>query len=221
MASLSADSVTVAHNMGMVRSRVASACERVGRNPDDVTICAATKYVEADGMAALREAGVRAVAENRLQDMADKQERFRDDFEWHFIGRIQSRKVPAIAERVVAIHSLATDSARERLNSVARPPRVLVQVNVSGEPSKEGVAPALLEAFLAGCRFSVHGLMTMPPPTANPDAARPYFRELATLARRYELPDLSIGTTQDFEVAVEEGATLIRVGSALFEPIPS
>ena len=219
MAQLSADTTTVKRNLGEIERRVAAACERAGRDAGDVTICVATKYVDADGMSALRDAGVRVAAENRLQDMLAKQQRFGDDFEWHFIGAIQSRKISQIAERVSVIHSLASESARDRLGRFEGPmPRVLVQVNIAGEQSKEGVSPDGLPAFLAGCPFEVSGLMTMPPLAEVPELARPHFKRLAALAQANGLNQLSMGTTQDFEVAVEEGATLIRVGSALFAP---
>lgn len=219
MAHLSADAGTVRRNLADIERRVADACSRTGRDPASVKICAATKYVDADGMSALLAAGVRIAAENRLQDMIAKQERFADDFEWHFIGRIQSRKIPQIAERVTTIHSLATESARAKLAGVDAPlPRVLVQVNVAGEESKEGVAPGDLEEFLSKCEFEVCGLMTMPPLEPGGDGARPYFKALTELAAEHGLTELSMGTSHDFETAVEEGATLIRVGSVLFAP---
>lgn len=214
-----ADVATVSMNLAAIEARVAAACSRTAREPQSVRICAATKYVDADGMDVLREVGVQVAAENRLQDMIAKQERFRDDFEWHFIGRIQSRKIAAIAERVDVIHSLATESARDRLAAFQGSlPRVLVQVNIADEESKEGVSPQALAEFVAACPFKVSGLMTMPPLADDPEDARPYFQKLAKLAAELDLTELSMGTTQDFEVAVEEGATLIRVGSALFAP---
>lgn len=217
MAELYADVDVVARNLATVQARVSAACERVGRDPSDVTVCVATKYVSADGMEILREAGVRVAAENRFQDMIAKQERFGGDFEWHFIGRIQSRKVTEIATRVTTIHSLATESARDRLAGLPAPlPRILLQVNVSGEPSKEGLAPEVLGEFIASCPFEVQGLMTMPPLAQDPESARPFFRKLAELAAKHGLGELSMGTSQDYEVAVEEGATLIRIGSVLF-----
>lgn len=219
MANLNADAATVRANLSAIELQVRLACERSGRDPSNVTICAATKYVDADGMAALRDAGVRVAAENRLQDMIAKQETFASDFEWHFIGRIQSRKIPQIVPRVAMIHSLASESARERLEACEGPlPRVLVQVNIAGESSKEGVLPEDLGRFIRGCGFEVCGLMTMPPLATDPEQARPHFRRLAELAAAHELPELSMGTSQDFGVAVEEGATLIRVGSVLFGP---
>lgn len=220
MANLTADLETVSHNFAAIQARVAAACARVARRPESIGICVATKYVDADAMKVLREAGVRVAGENRLQDMIAKQERFRDDFEWHFIGRIQSRKAAEIAERVSVIHSLASESARDRLAAMQGPlPRVLIQVNIAGEASKEGISPQNLGGFVAECPFKVSGLMTMPPLTKDPEDARQYFRKLAELAAEFNLTELSMGTTQDFEVAVEEGATLIRVGSALFSPL--
>ncbi|MBI4898835.1 MAG: YggS family pyridoxal phosphate-dependent enzyme [Actinobacteria bacterium] len=212
-----ADAEIVSGNLAVVEDRVSAALRRVGRDPSGVTTCVATKYVTADGMDALRQAGVRVAAENRLQDMIVKQERFGADFEWHFIGRIQSRKIAEIAARVSTIHSLATESARDRLAQIRGPlPRILIQVNVSGESSKEGVHPESIGDFIASCPFEVHGLMTMPPLTPDPEAARPFFKHLGDLAAEHGLKELSMGTSQDFEVAVEEGATLIRVGSVLF-----
>lgn len=219
MASLSADLETVERNLERVRSEVASACQRAGRSPDEVSICVATKYVEPEAMEVLREAGIRIAAENRLQDMIAKQEHFGEDFDWHFIGAIQSRKVREIAGRVSTIHSLGTESARDKLADLDTPaPKLLVQVNVSGEESKQGVAPEDLAAFIAATPQTVSGLMTMPPLTDDPEGARPYFAKLKSLAIENGLSDLSMGTSQDFGVAVEEGATLVRVGSVLFDP---
>ena len=216
MANLTADAETVRRNLTAVETRVAAACARAGRDPAAVRICVATKYVDQAGMLALKQAGVGIAAENRLQDMIAKQEHFREDFEWHFIGSIQSRKVREIAERVTTIHSLSTESARDKLAGLTEPPEVLVQVNVSGEESKSGVNPQDLDAFIADSPVAVSGLMTMPPLAERPDDARPYFKALAKLAAEHDLSELSIGTTQDFEVAVEEGATLIRIGSVIF-----
>lgn len=217
MAQLNADATIIARNRERIEQRIAAACLRAGRDPREVTICAATKYVDADVMADLRDAGVRVAGENRLQDLIAKQERFAADFEWHFVGRIQSRKVHEIATRVTTIHSLATESARDRLAVFSGAlPRIFVQVNIAGEESKEGVAPDALGDFLRSCPFTVAGLTTMPPAATEPEQARPHFRKLAELAAAHGLAGISMGTTQDFEVAVEEGATLVRVGSAFF-----
>jgi pyridoxal phosphate enzyme (YggS family) len=217
---LSADVGTISANLDRIRREVEDACQRADRDPAGVRICVATKYVDADGLQLLKDAGVEIAAENRLQDLETKQSTLgRDAFEWHFIGAIQSKKIREIAQRVELIHSLATESARDKLNSVEEPPNVLVQVNVSGEDSKQGVAPEHLAEFIDGCGFPVVGLMTMPPLTEDPESARPYFRRLSELAGQHGLSELSIGTSQDYPIAVEEGATVIRVGSTLFDPI--
>lgn len=218
MALLNADAETIRANLDRIEGQIADACARAGRNPDEVQICVATKYVDDTGMKSLLEAGVKIAAENRLQDMIAKQENHRNDFEWHFIGGIQSRKIRDIAERVTTIHSLASDSARDKLKDVDNPPRVLVQVNVSGEESKQGIQPQSLGKFLAATSVPVCGLMTMPPLTDSPEEARSYFAQLRALAQQHGLTELSMGTSQDFVVAVEEGATMVRLGSVLFEP---
>ncbi|MBJ7457633.1 MAG: YggS family pyridoxal phosphate-dependent enzyme [Thermoleophilaceae bacterium] len=218
MAGLSADLATVSGNLERIGGEVADACARSGRDAASVTLCVATKYVEPDAMAVLRDAGVAVAAENRLQDMIAKQERFGDAFDWHFIGAIQSRKVREIASRVSTIHSLATESARDKLVDLDFPaPRLLVQVNISGEQSKQGVRPEELDDFIAGTAYPVTGLMTMPPLTDEPEGARPYFAKLKEMADQRGLAELSMGTSQDYVVAVEEGATLIRVGSVVFD----
>jgi pyridoxal phosphate enzyme (YggS family) len=220
VAHLTADLATVQHNLAAIRAGVAAACDRSGRRGESVRVCVATKYVGADDMDVLRDAGVEIAAENRLQDMAAKQERLGDAFEWHFIGAIQSKKIREIAGRVSTIHSLATESARDKLaNLDVAPPKVLVQVNVSGEESKQGVAPADLGDFIEATPIPVSGLMTMPPLATTPEAARPHFARLKALADEHGLPELSMGTSQDYAVAVEEGATMVRVGSVLFAPV--
>lgn len=217
---LTANVETVRTNLRRIRAEVAAACARAGRDEREVRVCVATKYVDPAGMRVLREAGVQIAAENRLQDLSEKQTEIGEDaFEWHFIGAIQSKKIPEIARRVSLIHSLASESARERLNAAEVAPPTLVQVNVSGEESKQGVAPDQLAEFIDGCRFEVVGLMTMPPLTEDAEAARSFFASLSELASQHGLKELSMGTSQDFSVAVEEGATLIRVGSTLFDPL--
>lgn len=217
MAQLEASAATIGRNLEAVRHRIEAACERSGRDPQQVQICVACKYVAPAMMANLAQAGVTLVGENRLQDLVAKQDALGQAFEWHFIGAIQSRKVAEIARRVQLIHSLCTVSALERLRGVEEPlPGLLVQVNVSGEQTKQGVAPTELDEFVAAMPQAPRGLMTMPPPTAHPEEARPYFRRLAELAAERGLSELSMGTSQDFEVAVEEGATIVRVGAILF-----
>ena len=177
-----------------------------------VTVVAATKYVSVDDMAVLAEAGVEVVGENRLQDLEAKHARYADRFRWHFIGHLQSRKAPAVSALCELVHSLDSESAARRLTVPA-----LVQVNLAGEASKSGVAPGELEAFLAASPAEVRGLATMPPLADDPEASRPYFRRLRELAEQHGLKELSMGTTQDYRVAAEEGATYVRVGSVLFE----
>jgi hypothetical protein len=175
-----------------------------------VTIVVATKYVTVDELGALADAGVEVVGENRAQDLEEKHARYGDAFRWHFIGHLQSRKAKTVNELCELCHSLASESAAAKLTIPA-----LVEVNLSGEPTKSGVAPEELPRFLE-LYPDVHGLMTMPPWTDDPEASRPYFRRLRKLAGEYGLRELSMGTSQDYRVAVEEGATLIRVGSTIF-----
>jgi uncharacterized pyridoxal phosphate-containing UPF0001 family protein len=176
----------------------------------EVTIVAATKYVSLEDMAALAEAGVEVVGENRAQDLEAKHAVYGDAFRWHFIGRLQSRKGKIVNRICELCHSLETESAARRLEIPA-----LVEVNLAGEETKAGVSPGELEAFLDLYR-DVRGLMTMPPETGDPEASRPFFRELRALAQAYGLHELSMGTSQDYRVAAEEGATLIRVGTVLY-----
>jgi PLP dependent protein len=183
----------------------------------DVEILAATKYVPAEEMGALAEAGVKLVGENRLQDLEAKRERWEDEFTWDFIGNLQSRKVRRIEPLVRLIHSVATDSVLEQLGKHGSPDtQVLVEVNLSGEESKGGVPPDRLADFIERCPARVEGLMTMPPFAEDPEASRPYFARLAELAGEYGLTRLSMGTSQDWPVAVEEGATIIRLGTTLY-----
>jgi uncharacterized pyridoxal phosphate-containing UPF0001 family protein len=175
-----------------------------------VTVVAATKYVAVEDLAALAEAGIEVVGENRAQDLEAKHAAYGDTFRWHFIGHLQSRKATVVNGICELVHSLGSESAAKRLEIPA-----LVEVNLSGEPTKSGVAPGDLDAFLE-LYPDVRGLMTMPPLAEDPEASRPYFRQLRELAQTHELAELSMGTSQDYRVAVEEGATLIRVGSILW-----
>jgi PLP dependent protein len=175
-----------------------------------VTVVAATKYVSVADMAVLADAGIEVVGENRAQDLEAKHAAHGDRFRWHFIGHLQSRKAATVNRLCELCHSLASESAARRLSIPA-----LLEVNLSGESTKSGIAPAELERFL-GLYDEVQGLMTMPPETGDPEASRPYFRQLRELADAHGLKKLSMGTSQDWRVAVEEGATLIRVGSVLY-----
>jgi uncharacterized pyridoxal phosphate-containing UPF0001 family protein len=188
-----------------IRIRYERVQAEVGPN---VTIVAATKYVALSDMAALAEAGVTVVGENRAQDLEAKHAEYGDAFRWHFIGRLQSNKVKVVNRICELVHSLDTDSAARRLEIPA-----LVQVNLAGEQSKGGVGPAEIEAYL---RYDVRGLATMPPAAAAPEDSRRWFAELRELAAAHGLTELSMGTTQDYAVAAQEGATHIRVGAALF-----
>jgi PLP dependent protein len=191
---------------------VRSNYERIrGEVGEAVTIVAATKYVNLEDMAALAEAGVKVVGENRAQDLEAKHAAYGDAFRWHFIGHLQSRKAKIVNHTCELVHSLSSESAAKRLEIPA-----LVEVNLSGEETKSGVPEAGLDALLEAYP-QVRGLMTMPPETADPEASRPYFRRLHQLAAERGLAELSMGTSQDYRVAVEEGATLIRIGSVLHQ----
>jgi pyridoxal phosphate enzyme (YggS family) len=199
---------------GRIRSNLEQVREHAGT---DVEILAATKYVRTEDMGALAEAGIELVGENRLQDLVEKQERWSDSFTWDFIGNLQSRKLKRILPLVRLIHSVESDSVLEELGKHAEADtEVLVEVNLSGEEGKGGIDPAELDAFIERCPVRVSGLMTMPPFTEDPQTSRPYFVRLAELALERDLERLSMGTSQDWRVAVEEGATIIRLGSVLW-----
>ena len=197
-----------------VRANLAAVREVAG---DGVEILAATKYVELEDMGTLAEAGVELVGENRLQDLEAKRERWADAFEWDFIGNLQSRKVAKLLPEVRLIHSVASESALQQLARHATPEtEVLIEVNLAGEQSKGGVPPDELPEFISRCPVRVGGLMTMPPFTDEPESSRPYFARLARLAAEHGLERLSMGTSQDWRIAVEEGATIVRLGTALY-----
>ena len=176
-----------------------------------VTVVAATKYVATEDMPALAEAGIEVVGENRLQDLETKHAQYGDLFRWHFIGHLQSRKAREISGLCELVHSLDSDSAAKRLSVPA-----LVQVNLAGEETKSGVVPDELAAFVERSPVEIRGLATMPPLADDPEESRPYFRRLRALAESLGLKELSMGTSQDYRVASEEGATLVRVGSVLW-----
>lgn len=203
---------------GLDAAKIAAKLEPVREAAGDrVEILAATKYVPLEEMGALAEAGVTLVGENRQQDLAAKHERWGDAFEWDFIGNLQSRKVKRLLPICRLVHSVASDSVLAQLDQHGTAStEVLVEVNVSGEEGKGGVSPQEVGAFLARCPVRVSGLMTMPPFSEKPEASRPYFARLAELAGEHGLARLSMGTSQDWHVAVEEGATIIRLGSALY-----
>jgi PLP dependent protein len=181
---------------------------------EGVTVVVATKYADLPTMELLAEAGVDVVGENRAQDLAAKHERFGNRFRWHFIGHLQSRKALDVSSLCELVHSLSSTSAAKRLTVPA-----LVEVNLGGEETKSGISPVELPAFLEesrGLGIDVRGLMTMPPLAEDPERSRPYFARLRELAEEHGLAELSMGTSQDYRVAVEEGATLVRVGAVLF-----
>ncbi len=203
---------------GIEAAKVAANLERAREEAGpEVEIVAATKYVSLEEMGVLAEAGVTLVGENRQQDMVAKHERWGDAFEWDFIGNLQSRKVKQLLPICRLVHSVASDSALEQLGRHGGPEtEILVEVNVAGEQGKGGIAPAELAAFLERCPVRAVGLMTMPPFDLDPEASRPHFARLAELAAEHGLSRLSMGTSQDWQVAVEEGATIVRLGTALY-----
>ena len=203
---------TVRANLARVRAELADA----GRDPDGVEILAAVKYLPAEELGALAEAGVVLVGENRAQELVSKSDAH-PELTWDFIGQLQSRRVPLLVPRVRYIHSVATDSALEQLRRHGTErTRVLVAVNVAGEPGKSGIAPEELSAFLDRSPVPVVGLMTMPPLASDPENSRPYFAALRGLAERHGLEHLSMGTSQDYLVAAQEGATIVRLGTILY-----
>jgi len=200
-------------NLERVRAEIA---RRRGR-PDAVEVLAATKYVAGEELGVLAAAGVTLLGENRAQDLLAKQRLHPEGFTWDFIGHLQSRKVRDLVGRVRYIHSVASDSALAALKRHGTPQtRVLVEVNVAGEPGKSGIAPEELAGFLGRCPVTVAGLMTMPPLARDPEQSRPHFAALRELAARHGLRELSMGTSQDYLVAVEEGATIVRLGTSLY-----
>ena len=201
------DAETIRRNLEQIRERIGT----------EVEILAATKYVEAADLPALAEAGIELVGENRAQDMLAKQEEHRDLFTWDFIGALQSRKLKDIAPNVRLIHSIASESALRRLEQNPAN-EVLIQVNLAGEESKEGIDPSELGDYIEHCPSPVTGLMTMPPFAEDPEQSRRYFARLAELAAEHGLKRLSMGTSQDYGVAAQEGATIVRLGSVLYGP---
>ena len=209
----------VSEGLRTVRSAIAAAARRAGRDPADVELLTAVKYVDLDDIGVLAAAGLTLLGENRAQELAAKVEAWPDPaLRWHFIGQLQSRKVKHVLPLVELIHSVASDSALAQLERHGTPDtEVLVEVNVADEEGKAGIAPAALPAFLERAPVRVVGLMGMPPFAEDPDASRPHFAALRELAQAHGLRHLSMGTSQDYAVAVEEGATIVRVGSVLFD----
>jgi hypothetical protein len=203
----------VGTNLARVREDIAGA----GADPDAIEILAATKYVPLEELPALAAGGLKLVGENRAQDLAAKAQAHPGMFTWDFIGHLQSRKVAAVLPHVRYIHSVASDSVLAQLSRHASPEtEVLVEVNVARETGKTGIEPDELAGFLERCPVRVVGLMTMPPLARNPEESRPYFAGLRRLAEAHGLPHLSMGTSQDYPVAVQEGATILRLGTTLY-----
>jgi uncharacterized pyridoxal phosphate-containing UPF0001 family protein len=194
---------------GEIAERYARVCAEVGPG---VAVVVATKYVSTEELGALAEAGVAVVGENRAQDLERKHALYGDAFRWHFIGHLQSNKAKVVNGLCELVHSVGTESAARRLTIPA-----LLEVNLSGEQSKSGVEPEEIAGFVQRYPF-IRGLMTMPPLADDPEASRPHFRRLRELAGEHGLAELSMGTSQDYRVAVEEGATLVRVGTTIFAP---
>lgn len=206
----------VRENLERVREDIAQA----GRDLDSVEILAAVKYLPEEELGALAEAGITLVGENRAQELVAKAEAYPGRFTWDFIGALQSRKVPLLLPHVRYIQTVASDSALKQLarhrDQDGRPVRILVEVNVAEDPAKAGIAPADLGAFLERCPVEVVGLMTMPPLATRAEENRRHFAGLRELAGRHQLGVLSMGTSQDYRVALQEGATIIRLGTSLF-----
>ena len=206
------EAAKVRDNLERAREAIAAA----GRDPGDVDILAAVKYVPVDELGTLREAGLTLLGENRAQDLEEKATRF-PDFRWHFIGALQSRKVKQILPYVELIHSVASESALRQLERHGTPEtEILLEVNIAGEEGKAGMAPDELPRYLELAPVKVVGLMTMPPFADDPEASRPHFARLAELAAEHGLRELSMGTSQDYAVAAAEGATIVRLGTTLY-----
>jgi PLP dependent protein len=211
------DAARVRENLERVRAAITQA----GHDPGEVQILAAVKYVPAEELPVLAQAGIELLGENRAQDLAAKQEAVNNGFTWDFIGNLQSRKVRDVLPRVRYIHSVASESVLAQLGRHATPEtEVLIEVNVAGESGKSGIDARELPSFLERCPARVVGLMTMPPLARRPDDNRRYFAALRDLAERHSLRHLSMGTSQDYLAAVQEGATIVRLGTTLYAESP-
>jgi PLP dependent protein len=203
---------------GLDVARVRENAARIRDEIGEAQLLAAVKYVPVDELGVLAEAGVTLLGENRAQDLAEKAEAYPGEFRWHFIGQLQSRKVKDVLPHAELIHSVASDSALRQLERHGTPDtEVLLEVNVAREEGKAGIAPEELGAFIERCPVRVVGLMTMPPFAADPEESRPHFAALRELAAEHGLRELSMGTSQDYRVAAEEGATIVRIGTSLYE----
>lgn len=204
----------VRENLERVRSEIAAA----GRDPAEVQILAAVKYVPVEELGVLAEAGIVLVGENRAQDLVAKAEAYPGAFTWDFIGHLQSRKVRQVLPHVRYIETVASESALEQLGRHGTPAtEVLIEVNVAGEAGKSGIAPSELSGYLERAPVTIVGLMTMPPLAPTPEASRRHFAALRELAAEHDLRELSMGTSQDYLSAVQEGATIVRLGTSLYQ----
>ena len=211
------DPETLRANVAHVRDEIAAAARRAGRDPADVELLAAVKYVPIEEIGTLAAAGLTLLGENRAQELEAKARRAGDGVRWHFIGQLQSRKVKAILPWVELIHSVASESALGQLERHGTPDtQILVEVNVAGEADKAGISPDDLPRYLQQSPCEVVGLMTMPPFTADPEDSRPHFARLKQLADEHGLEELSMGTSQDYAIAAAEGATIVRIGTTLY-----
>jgi PLP dependent protein len=212
------DPARVRANVDRVRAGIAAAAAKAGREPEAASLLAAVKYVPQEELHVLADAGITLLGENRAQELKAKAEAHPDTFTWHFIGQLQSRKVKQIVPYADVIHSVASESALKQLATHhTDATKILIEVDVAGEESKAGIPPGELAHYLESSPVAVAGLMTMPPFAEDPEQSRPYFAALRELAQRHGLEHLSMGTSQDYAVAVEEGATIVRIGSVLFE----
>jgi PLP dependent protein len=214
------DPESVRARLAALREQIADAARQAGTDPSAVEVLAATKYVLSEDLPTLAAAGIRLVGENRAQDLAARAAVHGELFEWDFIGALQSRRVRTILPHVRLIHSVASTSALRELDrhrALARPGlSVLIEVNVAREPGKSGISPEELDSYLERAPVPVAGLMCMPPLTSHPEDSRRWFAALRELAGARDLPQLSMGTSQDYLVAVQEGATLVRIGTSLY-----
>jgi pyridoxal phosphate enzyme (YggS family) len=214
------DPERVRARLAALREQISDAARRAGTDPDAIEILAATKYVLSEDLPTLAAAGVRLVGENRAQDLAARAAVHGELFQWDFIGALQSRRVRTIAPHVRLIHSVASGSALRELDrhrELAHPGlSILIEVNVAREPGKSGIPPEELDSYLERAPVPVAGLMCMPPLASDPEHSRHWFAALRELAAARDLPQLSMGTSQDFLVAVQEGATIVRIGTRLY-----
>jgi pyridoxal phosphate enzyme (YggS family) len=205
-----------------IQKRIHAAATRTNRDPRSITLIAVTKTVPASRIREAAACGVRNVGENRLQEAIPKIDELLDlGLTWHFIGHIQTNKAKKVAQTFEWIHSVDRTDVADKLGMAAvKPLSILIEVKLHEEPGKSGAAllelPALIDRIRRHDKLKLKGLMAVPPFLENPEEVRPYFRQLRELARKYELPELSMGMTHDFEIAIEEGATMVRIGTGLF-----